>query len=313
MSSRIKLVLIATLTLGVVRAPQAHAQAIVAVTENGHKVYVNDVAASADGAIAAAPKTKTYKLVYWSNVEQRWKPVPGAQTMRAARTAASEVRQYLGLSGVTVPQLGSTSTATAEASQNNGALAKPSSGPAKDEPTAQSGASAAVSVHATPAAKSSMASTHAASVDQVDALIDQAAERHHVDPSLVRAIVKVESNFNPHAVSAKGAMGLMQLMPGTARELAVGNPFDPQQNVDAGVRHLKGLLDNYNGNVELSLAAYNAGAGAVRRNNGVPPYAETRKYVKRITEMVGSNTQASLPQIKVTRGPNGVLTISNTD
>src|SRR5436190_969756 len=118
---------------------------------------------------------------------------------------------------------------------------------------------------------------------EIEAAIDQAASRHNVDPGLVRAVIKVESNFNPNAVSRKGAMGLMQLMPFTARELKVSNPFDPEQNVDAGVRHLKHLLDNFGGDVRLTLAAYNAGAGAVARNSGIPPYSETRSYVKRIT------------------------------
>src|ERR1700722_16877202 len=123
------------------------------------------------------------------------------------------------------------------------------------------------------------------SPQDIDAAITMAAARHNVDPNLVRAVVKVESNFNPNAVSRKGAMGLMQLMPSTARQLKVQNPFDPQQNVDAGVRHLKQLLESYGGDVKLTLAAYNAGSGAVARSAGIPRYAETQNYVRRITNL----------------------------
>ncbi len=154
---------------------------------------------------------------------------------------------------------------------------------------------------------------------EIDAAIDQAASRHNVDPNLVRALVKVESNFNPNAVSRKGAMGLMQLMPQTARQLNLKNPFDPQQNIDAGVRHLKQLLDSYNGDVRLSLAAYNAGSGAVSRNRGIPRYSETQNYVRRITNLyggyLGSNYFFSVSRdpVKVQRNERGVLYISNTD
>ena len=154
----------------------------------------------------------------------------------------------------------------------------------------------------------------------IEAAIQQAAVRHNVDPNLVRAVIKVESNFNPNAVSRKGAMGLMQLMPQTARQLNVANPFDPQQNVDAGVRHLKKLMESYGGDVKLSLAAYNAGAGAVARSVGVPHFAETRDYVKRITALYyGGSTGPRLLRgpihdpVKVERDSRGVLYISNTD
>src|SRR5712691_12045520 len=156
---------------------------------------------------------------------------------------------------------------------------------------------------------------------EIDAAIDQAASRHNVDPSLVRAVIKVESNFNPNAVSRKGAMGLMQLMPQTARQLKVTNPFDPEQNVDAGVRHLKMLMENYGGDVSLSLAAYNAGAGAVARSAGVPHFAETRNYVRRITGLYYGGGDPGFrilggavhEPVRVQRDARGVLYISNTD
>jgi len=154
---------------------------------------------------------------------------------------------------------------------------------------------------------------------EIDAAIEKAASRHNVDPNLVRALVKVESNFNPNAVSRKGAMGLMQLMPQTARQLNLKNPFDPQENIDAGVRHLKQLLQNYGGDVRLSLAAYNAGSGAVARSRGVPNFAETRNYVRRITNLYDGNLGSSYfggvsrDPVRVERDSRGVLYISNTD
>ena len=160
--------------------------------------------------------------------------------------------------------------------------------------------------------------THSSPQD-IDAAIDMAAARHNVDPNLVRAVVKVESNFNPNAVSRKGAMGLMQLMPSTARSLKVRNPFDPEQNVDAGVRHLKQLLESYGGDVKLTLAAYNAGSGAVARSAGVPHIAETQNYVRRITNLyygglsAFSESSVSRDPVRVQRDARGVLYISNTD
>jgi len=139
-----------------------------------------------------------------------------------------------------------------------------------------------------------------------------------VSPALVRAIIQVESAWQPGVVSSKGAMGLMQLMPSTARSLNVKNPFDPEQNVDAGVRHLKQLLESYGGDVNLTLAAYNAGSGAVARSAGIPHYAETQNYVRRITNLYYggfdfSSTGASRDPVKVQRDARGVLYISNTD
>jgi soluble lytic murein transglycosylase-like protein len=162
------------------------------------------------------------------------------------------------------------------------------------------------------------ASGHQASSEEIDSSIVMAAARHNVDPNLVRAVVKVESNFNSNAVSRKGAMGLMQLMPSTARSLNVKNPFDPDQNVDAGVRHLKQLLENYGGDVNLTLAAYNAGAGAVARSSGVPHFAETQNYVRRITNLYygGFDLAPSGPAhdpVRVQRDARGVLYISNTE
>jgi soluble lytic murein transglycosylase-like protein len=139
------------------------------------------------------------------------------------------------------------------------------------EPTAEQGASTPGDVPETAAGP-------------FGALIAAAAERHGVSPSLVHAVIEVESNFEQRARSRKGAMGLMQLMPGTARQYAVANPYDPRSNIDAGTRHLRMLLDRFD--VSRALAAYNAGEGAVRRFGGIPPYPETRSYVRRILRLV---------------------------
>jgi hypothetical protein len=116
-------------------------------------------------------------------------------------------------------------------------------------------------------------------------IIASMSQAHGVDPMLVRALIQVESNYRPAARSRKGAMGLMQLMPATAREYKVRNPYDPTANIAAGVKHLKGLIDRWG--EELALAAYNAGEGAVRKFKGIPPYRETRNYVSRILSLAG--------------------------
>jgi membrane-bound lytic murein transglycosylase B len=118
-------------------------------------------------------------------------------------------------------------------------------------------------------------------------LIAAAAEAHGVDPILVQALIQVESNYQPRARSNKGAMGLMQLMPATAREYRVRNAYDPAANIAAGVKKLKGLLDTFKDNTALALAAYNAGEGAVAKFNGIPPYRETQNYVRKILSIAG--------------------------
>lgn len=121
--------------------------------------------------------------------------------------------------------------------------------------------------------------------DQYASLIQAAADEHKVDPALIHAIIWAESNFNPSAVSRKGAMGLMQLMPQTAWELSVRDAFDPKANITGGVRYLRRLLDRFEGNVSLALAAYNAGENAVLRYGGIPPYQETMEYVAKVLSL----------------------------
>jgi hypothetical protein len=121
---------------------------------------------------------------------------------------------------------------------------------------------------------------------QYASLIDRAAATHGVDPKLVRAVIQVESAYQHRARSPKGAMGLMQLMPATARQYSVRNPYDPAANIDAGIRHLKSLLQRFP--LRLAIAAYNAGPGAVERFRGIPPYPETRMYVSRVLKLFQS-------------------------
>lgn len=118
-----------------------------------------------------------------------------------------------------------------------------------------------------------------------DPIIEQASTQHGVPARIVKAVIQVESGFQPRARSHKGAMGLMQLMPGTARQYKARNPYDPKSNINAGTKHLRTLLNEFE--LPLALAAYNAGEGAVRRFGGVPPYAETQAYVRKILSLLG--------------------------
>jgi len=152
-----------------------------------------------------------------------------------------------------------------------------------------------------------------AALPRLNPLIRQAARRHGVSSALIRAVVAVESGFDAHAVSPKGARGLMQLMPATARELNVDDVYDPAQNLDGGTRHLRALLDDFDGDVRLALAAYNAGAGAVRRHGGMPPYPETREYVRRVLQRLADGQEEPSAQRRLTpyRDSRGHLVLSN--
>jgi len=135
------------------------------------------------------------------------------------------------------------------------------------------------------ASSESLSSTSTSFSGSFDDLIQAASERYGVDADLIRAVIQTESNFNANAISPAGAEGLMQLMPATAAGLGVNDPLDPAQNVDGGVRLLRNLLNQYDGNASLALAAYNAGPGAVAQYGGIPPYQETQNYVSRVLQL----------------------------
>jgi len=154
---------------------------------------------------------------------------------------------------------------------------------------------------------------------RLDRIVQEAAERHQLDPALVKAVISTESSWNSRAISQKGAMGLMQLIPSTAQRFGVGNPFDPEQNVEGGATYLKSLLDRYNGNLSKSLAAYNAGERAVDLSGGIPAFLETQNYVRKVTRAYfqpGSGRSSNLwtpprPEVRREVDANGRVVFTN--
>ena len=143
------------------------------------------------------------------------------------------------------------------------------------------------------------ANSAAAAID-IDQVVREASNKNRLDPDFVSSVIMAESNFKTHAVSKKGAQGLMQLMPATAAQLGVADPFDPRANVEAGAAHLSALLDRYNNDPIKALAAYNAGAHRVKQYNGVPPYRETRAYINKIVRDFNAKKRAQMKAAGVT-------------
>ena len=149
------------------------------------------------------------------------------------------------------------------------------------DPRLDAGA-ATYSVPDAPSVRTTRPTVQSVPYERFEPLVQEHATRTGIRPDLVRAVIQVESGFNPQATSPKGAMGLMQLMPATARELGVINPYDPEDNIRGGTSYLRQLLDRYDGNEELALAAYNAGFKSVDRHGQIPPYQETQAYVRKV-------------------------------
>jgi soluble lytic murein transglycosylase-like protein len=195
----------------------------------------------------------------------------------------------------------------------------PSAGPAANQkaPETKGTAPNSATGHAQATAPP-LSSNRAVRAEVLQQIVREKAEKHNLDPALVSAVISTESNWNTSALSSKGAQGLMQLVPGTAQKLGVFNVWDPEENVDAGVRYLRMLLERYNGDLPKALAAYNAGPSVVDRWGGIPNYRETRDYVRKVTNTYfrpGSNQQpfsrAASRQIYRTTAADGRVVFTN--
>jgi soluble lytic murein transglycosylase-like protein len=147
----------------------------------------------------------------------------------------------------------------------------------------------------------------------LDAIFARASAVYDIPEDLLKAVARAESGFNPNAVSRSGAVGVMQLMPGTARALGVADSYDPEQNIMGGAKYLRQMLDEFGGDVELALAAYNAGPGAVRKYGGVPPYEETQNYVRTVAKYAGESVTAGVRSVRTRTSESGIFATSGND
>ena len=144
-----------------------------------------------------------------------------------------------------------------------------------------------------------------------DSIIREKSEKYDIEPSIIRALISAESNWDVYAISDKGAIGLMQLMPATAWDMEIKNPFDPEQNIEGGTRYLRMLLDRFNGNMELAVAAYNAGPGAVKKSGGIPSFSETTKFVRNVISTYRKKSNNSRTRIQKITYDDGTTVYTN--
>jgi soluble lytic murein transglycosylase len=159
--------------------------------------------------------------------------------------------------------------------------------------------------------KTSKYSKNTSNPRRYQSIIDKMSMKYNIKPSLVKAVIKTESNWDVTAISKKGAIGLMQLMPGTAQDMAVNDPYNPEENIEGGIRYLKYLLDKYHGDLKLTLAAYNAGPETVGKYRGIPPIPETRQYVKRVLSLY-KDTEGKVSVIYKYDKKDGTVVYTNT-